>query len=138
MFSEAKRICLKLDKFCYVGVLSACGQIGDLELGKIIHGLAIVCGLCRLVFVTNLLINMYCKCGKVDQGRLLFKSFDELDNVSWNSLIAGHVKIGEYEEMLKILRKMHHTGLSLNAFTLGSALNSCYANLNNMIKGGIW
>ncbi|XP_048226622.1 pentatricopeptide repeat-containing protein At3g13880 isoform X1 [Ricinus communis] len=136
LFSEARMACLKLDKFSYAGVLSACGQIKDFALGKVIHGLAIVCGLGQQVFLTNLLIDMYCKCERIDHARLLFESSDELDNVSWNSLITGYARVGAYEEMLKLLVKMHHTGLRLNAFTLGSALKSCYLNLNNMVSYG--
>ncbi|XP_021598775.1 pentatricopeptide repeat-containing protein At3g13880 isoform X2 [Manihot esculenta] len=136
MFSEARMACLKLDKFSYAGVLSACGQTGDLEVGKVIHGMAVVCGLVRQVFLTNLFIDMYCKCGKVDQARLLFESSDGLDIVSWNSLIAGYVRVGAYEETLELLIKMHQTGLSLNSFTLGSAFKACSSNLVNMIDYG--
>ncbi|XP_021651644.2 pentatricopeptide repeat-containing protein At3g13880 [Hevea brasiliensis] len=136
LFLEAKMACLKLDKFSYAGVLSACGQTGDLGVGKVIHGMAVVCGLVRQVFLTNLFIDMYCKCGRVEQARLLFESSDGLDIVSWNSLIAGYVRIGAYEETLELLIKMHQTGLSLNSFTLGSALKACCSNLINLIDFG--
>ncbi|XP_055960328.1 pentatricopeptide repeat-containing protein At3g13880 [Mercurialis annua] len=136
LFREARMACLKLDKFSYAGVLSACGQINDLGLGKLIHGLAIVCGLGKQVFLTNLLIDMYCKCGRVDQARVLFDCSHELDNVSWNSLIAGYVRIGAYEEMLNVLANMHRSGLKLTTFTIGSALKTCYVNADNMIEYG--
>lgn len=136
VFSEARRACSKLDKFSYAGVLSVCGQTGDLELGKVIHGMVIVTGLAWQVFLTNMFIDMYCKCGKVDQARLLFECSGELDNVSWNSLITGYVRIGAYEEVLKLLVKMHQSGLSLNAYTLGSVLKACCANLCDLIGYG--
>ncbi|KAL0540520.1 hypothetical protein IC582_020528 [Cucumis melo] len=52
------------------------------------------------------------------------------DGVSWNSLIAGYVQNGKYEELLPILQKMHQYGLAFNTYTLGSALKACSSNFN--------
>ncbi len=89
MFSEARKACLKLDKFSYAGLLSVCGGSGDFELGRVIHGMAIISGLEWNVFMTNVFINMYCKCRRVDQARLLFEGSKELDIVSWLSSTLG-------------------------------------------------
>jgi pentatricopeptide repeat protein len=125
VFNAARVAGLTLDKFTFAGALIACGQTGDLELGKLIHGSVIVSGLGAKVFVTNSLIDMYSKCGEVNRARLLFESSDDLDEVSWNSMIAGFVRIGANEEMLKLLGKMHRSGLKLNTYTLGSVLKAC-------------
>ncbi|XP_065881314.1 pentatricopeptide repeat-containing protein At3g13880 [Euphorbia lathyris] len=135
MFSEANMVRLKLDKFSYAAVLTACGQTKHLGLGQVIHAMAIVWGLSQQVFFTNLFIDMYCKCGGVEQARVLFEYSNELDEVSWNSLISGYVRLGKYEEMLKLLNKMHQNGTRFNAFTLGSALKSCL-NLISMMQYG--
>lgn len=108
-----------------------CGQTGDFELGKLVHGLIVVNGLGSEVVLTNSLIDMYSKCGRVDHARNLFQSSDNLDLVSWNSLIACYARIGANEETLTTLVKMHQCGLSLNTYTLGSALKACGKILNN-------
>lgn len=128
VFAEARLAGLKLDKFTFAGALSVCVQSGDIELGKLIHGLVIVYGLAKQVFLTNLLIDMYSRCGHIDQARCLFERSDELDHVSWNSLIAAFVRIGENEEMLRLLVQMNQRGLSLNTYTIGSALKACSTN----------
>ncbi|KAM1621427.1 hypothetical protein ACFXTN_018279 [Malus domestica] len=131
VFNEAKMAGLKLDRFTYAGALSVCGQTGDFELGKLVHGLIVVNALGSEVVLTNSLIDMYSKCGRVDHARNLFQSSDNLDLVSWNSLIACYARIGANEETLTTLVKMHQCGLSLNTYTLGSALKACGKILDN-------
>ncbi|KAJ0086329.1 hypothetical protein Patl1_07381 [Pistacia atlantica] len=136
LFNEARMEGLKLDKFTYAGAIGVCGQTEDLELGKLVHGIVIVGGLAEQVFVINSLIDMYCKCGEVDQARLLFEKSSELDDVSWNSLISGYVRIGAIEEALGVLVKMHRDGLNLNTYTLGCALKACSTNFDDSVKYG--
>ncbi|KAM1621522.1 hypothetical protein TB2_019586 [Malus domestica] len=38
VFKEARMAGLKLDRFTYSSALSVCGQTGDFELGKLVHG----------------------------------------------------------------------------------------------------
>lgn len=131
LFNEARVAGLKPDKFTYVGALSVCGQSGDIEVGKLIHGLSIVGGLASQILVTNALIDMYSKCRQVDRARLLFENSDHLDGVSWNSLISGYVRIGAVREMFSLLVKMHQYGLSFSTYTLGSVLKACSVNFDD-------
>ncbi|ESQ48608.1 hypothetical protein EUTSA_v10020137mg [Eutrema salsugineum] len=130
LFLEARDYNLKLDKFTYAGALGFCGERCDLGLGKLLHGLVMVNGLAENVFVVNVLINMYCKCGKVDQAMSLFDRSDEKDQASWNSLISGYVRVGAAEETLNMLVKMHRGGIKLTTYALGSVLKACCINLN--------
>ncbi|CAK9187379.1 unnamed protein product [Ilex paraguariensis] len=135
LFSEA-RMAIKLDKFTYASMLSMCSQTGDLEFGKKIHGLIAVDGLGAQVFLTNSFIDMYSKCGWVDQARLVFDNSDELDYVSWNSLIAGYVQSGRNNEMLRVLVKMHRYGMAFNSYVLGSVLKACCSNFGCSVECG--
>ncbi|MBA0632379.1 hypothetical protein Godav_001138 [Gossypium davidsonii] len=136
VFVEARKACLKLDKFTYAGALNVCAQTGDLKLGKLIHGLILVSGLIEKAFLTNSLIDMYCKCECVDQARFLFEISQELDEISWNTLIAGYVRLNKKEEILKLLIRMHRNGLELNTYTMGSVLKACCTNTDVGIMCG--
>ena len=136
VFKEARVSCLKLDKFTFLHALSVCGQNRDLRLGRLIHALITVSGSGSPILLANSLINMYCKCGQIDWARMVFENADELDSVSWNSLIAGYVRIGSNEEMLRLLVKMLRHGLNLNTYSLGSALKACGANFSSSIEWG--
>ena len=136
LFKEARMSDLRLDKFTFSNALSVCGRTLDLRLGRLIHALITVSGLSGPVLLTNSLIHIYCKCGRIDWARLVFESADELDSVSWNSLIAGYVRIGSNDEMLRLLVKMLRHGLNLNSYALGSALKACGSNFSCSIECG--
>ncbi|KAL5982619.1 hypothetical protein ACLOJK_016693 [Asimina triloba] len=125
LFFAARGIPMVLDRFTYACVLNICAQTGDLRLGMIIHGLVVVGGLSSKVFLINSVIDMYAKSGRMDRARLLFDISDELDDVSWNSLVAGYVRIGLNEETLDVLVQMLRSGVKMNTFALGSAIKAC-------------
>lgn len=136
LFKEARVSGIRLDKFTFLNALSVCGQTRDLRLGRLIHTLITAGELGWPILLTNSLIDMYCKCGQIDWARLVFENADELDSVSWNSLIAGYVRIGSNEEMLRLLVRMLRNGLDLNSYALGSALKACGSNLRSSIECG--
>ncbi|XP_059630947.1 pentatricopeptide repeat-containing protein At3g13880 [Cornus florida] len=136
VFNEARMANLKLDKFTYAIMLSVCAQSGYLELGKRIHGLFIVNGLGGQVFLANSLIGFYSKCGRLDQARVAFDNSDELDNVSWNSMIAGYVQSGLSEEMFQLLVRMHRCGMAFQSYVLGSVLKACCSSFDHSVECG--
>ncbi|KAF9612044.1 hypothetical protein IFM89_037963 [Coptis chinensis] len=127
VFHDSRVADVTLDKFSYASALGVCAQMRDVKLGEIVHGLIFVSGLSVHEFLVNSLIDMYSKCGKVDNARLVFESSDNVDDVSWNSLIAAYVRSGFSERTLGVLVKMHKSGLKLNCFALGSVLKACSA-----------
>ncbi|KAH7680902.1 TPR-like protein [Dioscorea alata] len=114
-----------LDKFSYASALSVCARMRELNVGKLVHGLIVVCGLSKLAFLTNSLMDMYSKCGDLDGARRVFDSSDELDDVSWNSLISALVRVGLIEETQRVFARMHQAGMKMNSFALGSVLKAC-------------
>ena len=74
---------IELDEISLVSVLPACAQLGALELGKWIHIYADKAGFLRNICVCNALIEMYAKCGSIDEGRRLFDQMNERDVISW-------------------------------------------------------
>nr|VDC91097.1 unnamed protein product [Brassica rapa] len=55
---------------------------------KQLHSLVIKRGFSGNTFVNNGLINMYSKCGDVDDSLSVFRRMSERNYVSWNSIIA--------------------------------------------------
>ncbi|KAG9443037.1 hypothetical protein H6P81_018891 [Aristolochia fimbriata] len=125
LFLAALRIEVKLDKFTYACVLSACAHSGDQKTGKIIHGLIVVGGFGFQSFLANSLIDMYSKCGKIDQARFLFDSMGELDTISWNSMISAYIRIGLTKEAFEVFNEMHRNGWDMNTCALSTVLKGC-------------
>ncbi|XP_008803679.3 pentatricopeptide repeat-containing protein At3g13880-like [Phoenix dactylifera] len=124
-FAKGRKAKIKLDRISYASALSACGDHGDAQKGRIVHGLVVVSGLASRAFLTDLLIDMYSKCGRIDDVRLVFDHAEELDEVSWNSLLSAYVRVGWPEVATNILVWMHRSGVKLNSFALGSILKAC-------------
>lgn len=125
-FRDARRDSgVAVDRFTYATVLAACGGAGDGRSGRAAHGLALVSGLARTAFVTNSVIDMYAKCGMIDEVRLVFDRAEERDEVSWNLLLSAYVRMGWPEVAVNVLVWMHRSGVKLDAFALGGILKAC-------------
>ncbi|TKV90278.1 hypothetical protein SEVIR_9G018000v4 [Setaria viridis] len=114
-----------VDRFTYATVLAACGGVRDGRSGRAAHGLAVVSGVARTAFVTNSVIDMYAKCGMIDEVRLVFDRAQERDEVSWNLLLSAYVRMGWPEVAVNVLVWMHRSGVKLDAFALGGILKAC-------------
>ncbi|GMP42164.1 hypothetical protein CsSME_00011989 [Camellia sinensis var. sinensis] len=112
LFEESIKLFLEMvnnfepDLLTIGSVLRACGQIGDLELGKYVHDYMIRNGYECDTTASNILINMYAKCGNLLASREVFDRIRFKDLVSWNSLISGYIQNECFEEAMKLLSKM--------------------------------
>ncbi|CAN6286225.1 unnamed protein product [Urochloa humidicola] len=124
-FRDARRDgAVAVDRFTYSTVLATCGGARDGRSGRVAHGLAVVSGLARTAFVTNSVIDMYAKCGMIDDVRLVFDRAEERDEVSWNLLLSAYVRMGWPEVAVNVLVWMHRSGVKLDAFALGGILKA--------------
>jgi pentatricopeptide repeat protein len=125
-FRDARRDgAVAVDRFTYAAALAACGGARDGRTGRAAHGLAVASGLARTAFVTNSVIDMYAKCGMVDEVRLVFDRAEERDGTSWNLLLSAYVRMGWPEVAVNVLVWMHRSGVKLDAFALGGILKAC-------------
>ncbi|KAG4906203.1 hypothetical protein JHK82_054840 [Glycine max] len=76
----------------YSSVLRASASLVALEPGRQIHSLTIKTMYNKDSVVANSLIDMYAKCGRIDDSRLAFDKMDKRDEVSWNAIICGGSK----------------------------------------------
>jgi pentatricopeptide repeat protein len=74
------------DSFTFVGMLNACASIGALEEGMCAHAKIIQSGCESNIFVRSSLINMYAKCGSMDDAWRVFNEMPSRDVVTWNPL----------------------------------------------------
>ncbi|KAL3504970.1 hypothetical protein ACH5RR_034811 [Cinchona calisaya] len=108
------------------GFLPACATIADLKHGKEIHGYATVMGMEKDIFVKSALIDMYAKCGFINEARALFDNMPERNTVTWNSMIFGYANHGQCDEAIKLFNKMlREEERELNHLTFTAALTAC-------------
>ncbi|CAN6279462.1 unnamed protein product [Urochloa humidicola] len=92
VFEEMVGAGVGIDRATVVSVLPACAQAKDLRTGRAVHRLAEGRGLGNYVAVKNALIDMYGKCGSLEDARRVFDDdkFDK-DVVSWTAMIGAYV-----------------------------------------------
>jgi len=108
LFVKMLRSGLQPDHATLVVTLSACGAIGDLDFGRRIHYSLVQkhTELCENISVSNSLIDMYAKCGAVEEAYHIFSSMKRKNVISWNVMILGLASHGNGEEALALFTEM--------------------------------
>ncbi|XP_057465241.1 pentatricopeptide repeat-containing protein At1g18485 [Actinidia eriantha] len=103
------------DEVTLVTVLPVCAGEGKVEMGMMVHGLAVKSGLSEELMVTNALMDMYSKCGFLSEAQMLFDTNGGKNVVSWNSMIGGYSRSGDVDRTFGLLRKMQMGSVRMKA-----------------------
>ncbi|CAK9227526.1 unnamed protein product [Sphagnum troendelagicum] len=125
LFQQMQQEGVQSDPVTFVGVLNACASMVALEEGRHTHGQIIQSGYESVAFVGNSLIDMYAKCGSIEDAKRVFNKLPSRDVVSWNVMIFGHVKYGQGQKALELFRQMQEEGVQPTPLTLVGVLNAC-------------
>lgn len=115
------------NKFTYPFVLKACAGLGDLNLGKSVHGFVVKFGFEDDLHVQNTMIHMYCCCGGegVEIARKVFGESPKTDSVTWSAMIGGYARLGHSAEAIELFREMQVMGVCADEITMVSVLSAC-------------
>jgi pentatricopeptide repeat protein len=91
---------MKPNSATFAGVVNACASIVALEEGRHAHQQIIQSGFESNVSVQNSLIDMYAKCGSMEDAWRVFNKMALHDVVSWNIMILGQLKRGQRQKAL--------------------------------------
>ncbi|KAL0433262.1 UNVERIFIED_CONTAM: putative pentatricopeptide repeat-containing protein [Sesamum latifolium] len=125
---------LKPDSFTLSSVLPIFAQYVDVMKGKEIHGYTIRHGFDEDVFVSSSLIDMYANCTRLEDSYRVFSLSPQKDSVSWNSIIAGCVQNGSFDNGLKLFREMLMADIEPVAVSFSSIMPAC-AHLTTLCLG---
>lgn len=95
------------------------------NLGVQIHSMVIKKGFSSNVFVNNGLINMYSKCGELEESKNVFDCMSLKNQVSWNSMIAAFARHGDGLRALELYEEMKSSGVEPTDITFVSLLHAC-------------
>jgi len=116
---------LKPNPVNFVEVLYACASLVVLEEGRYAHEQIIQSGFESNVFVRNCLIDMYVKCGRMNDAQSVLNKMPSHSVVSWIAMILGHVKRGQGQRALGLFQQLQKEGVALDSVTFVGVLNAC-------------
>ncbi|KAE9597167.1 hypothetical protein Lal_00007563 [Lupinus albus] len=132
LFRKMLKLGVRPDSTTFVTVLSACSQLGLLDLGYWVHDYIINHGIHVNVILATALINMFSRCGNVSRARAVFDSLDEGNVIAWTAMINGYGMHGYGVQAMEIFHRMKAYRLAPNNVTFVAVLSACaHAGLIN-------
>eukprot|EP01018_Ginkgo_biloba_P019600 Gb_25041 [translate_table: standard] len=124
LFYQMQRAGIQPNQFTFSSVLTATANLAALKQGKEFHEDIIRSGFQSDIFVGSTLVDMYAKCGALENARKVFDQMPERNAVSWNSMIAGYAQNQNVEGAMKLFCKMPERNVvSWTAMIAGYAQN---------------
>ncbi|KHG27004.1 Pentatricopeptide repeat-containing -like protein [Gossypium arboreum] len=99
------------DEFLFPRILQACANCGDVRTGRLLHSLVIRLGMVCYTRVSNSVLAVYAKCGKLRSARRFFDYMNERDRVTWNSMLLAYCQKSENDEAYKLFNGMWGEGI---------------------------
>ncbi|KAK9136647.1 hypothetical protein Sjap_007241 [Stephania japonica] len=125
LFNEMQRGEVRIDETTLVSVISACAHLAALDQGKWVHAYIKKNNFEINSVLGTTLIDMYMKCGCVENALEVFYGMKEKGVSSWNAIIVGLAMNGLVEESLEKFSKMSNHGVAPNEITFMGVLGAC-------------
>ncbi|XP_019427492.1 PREDICTED: putative pentatricopeptide repeat-containing protein At3g23330 [Lupinus angustifolius] len=116
---------VKPNEFTVAGCLSGCSQLTVTESGLQLHSMAIKSGLLPDMYVSSALVDMYAKCGCIEDAETIFKGSVRQDAVVWNTMICGFSMHGWGDKALQTFQSMKDEGNLPDEVTFIGVLSAC-------------
>ncbi|XP_058092641.1 putative pentatricopeptide repeat-containing protein At1g56570 [Magnolia sinica] len=91
--------------------LSACASLVALDMGKQIHARTIKTGFKSHLHVNCGIIDMYCKCGSIEDACKFFDKMGGHNVVSWIAMVSGYAHHGLGKDDIELFDKMKEAGV---------------------------
>ncbi|EOX98930.1 Pentatricopeptide repeat (PPR) superfamily protein [Theobroma cacao] len=122
-FKRMKRAGFSADQSTLTSVLRACTGLALLEVGRQVHVHVLKFNVDLIL--NNALLDMYCKCGSLEDAKSVFERMVDRDVISWSTMIAGLAQNGYSREALKFFDLMKASGVKPNYITILGVLFAC-------------
>ncbi|KAI4352333.1 hypothetical protein L6164_006596 [Bauhinia variegata] len=113
------------DNFTYATILDTCANMAAVGLGKQIHAQVVKLQWHSDVYIASTLVDMYSKCGNMQDSILMFEKSPKRDFVTWNAMICAYAYHGLGEDAVKIFEEMQLLNVKPNYSTFISVLRAC-------------
>ncbi|KAJ4958197.1 hypothetical protein NE237_025308 [Protea cynaroides] len=129
---EALKLCKEmltvgifLSRFSLPLCITASSALAVLDLGKQFHSSVIKFGFDRDFYVGSSVIDMYAKCGNIEDSIKVFHELRHLNVVIFNALISGFAQHGRALEAMEAFKDMEKMNIIPNKITFLAVLSAC-------------
>jgi pentatricopeptide repeat protein len=133
ILKEMQESRVKPNSVTFIGVLDACSESISLDEGQWIHSSVVEAG---VDFDSNLgsaLINMYGKCGLLENAWNIFETLSEKSVILITTFMSVLAKHGLADRVFQLLCIMHEKRIKPNHVTFINVLTAC--NHDGLVKG---
>ncbi|XP_057966070.1 putative pentatricopeptide repeat-containing protein At3g25060, mitochondrial [Malania oleifera] len=124
----------RADSSTFTVALKACASTLDLKMGEEVRCRAVDCGYEYDVFVASSVLNLYAKCGKMDEALAVFDKMPKRDLVCWTTMITGFAQSGRASEAVDIYRRMQKEEMEGDMVVMVGLIQTC-TNLGELKAG---
>ncbi|KAA8528100.1 hypothetical protein F0562_035031 [Nyssa sinensis] len=125
LFHEMQATNTKPDEVTMVSCLSACSQLGALDVGIWIHHYIEKHELSLNVALGTSLVDMYAKCGNIKKALQVFHEIPGRNSLTWTSIIGGLALHGNANDAISHFLEMIDIGLMPDEVTFLGVLSAC-------------
>lgn len=113
------------NKYTFVSVLKACGNISNLVEGKRTHAEVVRRGWDLDIYICTALVDMYSRCGSMVDAQLVFDNVLCRDRFLWTAMISGYAELEQASKALGLYGEMLKEGFKPDARTFLCVLKAC-------------
>ncbi|KAH7439870.1 hypothetical protein KP509_04G079600 [Ceratopteris richardii] len=125
LFKQMKQVGVEPNQVTFLGIMEACASMAAVAHGKMIQAIIVENGLESNASIASALLDMYAKCGALEEAHILFNRLPSRDAVVWTTLVGGHAHHSDYQGALRYFKGMLQTGLAPDEVTLLCLLSAC-------------
>uniref|UniRef100_A0A453E188 Pentatricopeptide repeat-containing protein n=1 Tax=Aegilops tauschii subsp. strangulata TaxID=200361 RepID=A0A453E188_AEGTS len=122
LFCDMRRAGLSPDRATFSSIIKASSSLAMIGLGRQLHSYTIRSGHISSVFSGSALLDMYAKCGCLDEALQTFDEMPERNSISWNAVISAYAHYGQAKNAIKVFEGMLHYGFKPDSVTFLSVL----------------
>ncbi|KAL9233945.1 hypothetical protein vseg_008877 [Gypsophila vaccaria] len=139
LFNWMRRCDFAVDVYSFGSLLKSVACTGEIRKGEQLHCMIYKTGFWLDVVTGSSLLDMYAKCGRVEDAYMVFEMMPERNTVSWNAMIAGFVVKNDFDTAFRLVNEMIKAGASLQDGTVAPFLTMLndpkYLSLTTQLHG---
>ncbi|KAJ8755202.1 hypothetical protein K2173_019000 [Erythroxylum novogranatense] len=124
-YKQMRQNGISATQFSYATILNCCTKLSSLFQGRQIQAHIEKEGYTNDIFVGTAIVDMYCKCGDVDEARQFFDMMPCRSTATWNEMIHGYAQNGQGNEAVHLYESMIKSGGKPEEITFIAVLTAC-------------